>query len=515
MTPELWAEIRRLSKIEALSVSEVARRMRCDRRTVRAALASPSVPPARTLGPRPSQLDPYKPFIAKRLAEFPRISGVRLLKELKGQGYPGAITVLKDHLARLRPRSQEAFLRIETQPGEQAQVDWAHCGSIQIGSGWRKLSLFVMVLSWSRLMYAEFCLSQCLEDFLAAHWRAFQFFGGIPKKCLYDNLRSVVLARFGSDIRFNPRFMEFSGACLFEPRLCRPAHGNEKGKVESGIKYARSSFLDGRTPASWPQSQMDLSAWLIGTANVRLHGTTRVRPVDRFELEKPLLQPLPAHAPDTDIIRAVKATSQGLLKFDGNIYSVPSGFARQVLTLRAERTEIRLFSGHQRLAIHTRSFERGVIIENPAHYAGLLAAKKAAVHAKSHDQFLALGSASPTSQAIVESYLEGLVRSELHVFHHLRQILAMAGVFGRTEILQALAKALEFKAFGAPYLQNIVLQQRAARGLPEKTPVVIPAKPQWTQTVVEEQDLSLYDELFQDTPSDRTTPSSTTPSEDR
>ena len=174
--------------------------------------------------------------------------------------------------------------------------------------------------------------------------------------------------------------------------------------------------------------------------------------------------------------------------------------------LRADRTEVRLFSGHQRLAVHTRSFERGVVNENPAHYAGLLAAKKAAGHAKSHDQFLALGAASPASRAIVESYLEGLVRSELHVFHHLRQILAMAGVFGRTEILQALAKALQFKAFGAPYLQNIVLQQRAARGLKELTPVVVPANPQWTQAVVEEHDLGLYDDLFQNDPPDRTTP---------
>jgi transposase len=507
MTPELWAEIRRLSKVEELAKSEIARRLRINRRTVTHALTSETVPPIRgPLEVRRSHLDPYKPFIQKRLVEFPRISAVRLLAEIKGQGYPGGLTVLKDYLGTLRPRLPEAFLRIETQPGEQAQVDWAHCGAIQIGSTWRKVSLFVMVLSWSRLMYAEFCLSQCLEDFLGAHWRAFQFFGGLPRKCLYDNLKSVVLARFGSEIRFNPRFMEFSGACLFEPRLCRPAHGNEKGKVESGIKYARSSFLDGRVPCSWPQMQMDLSDWLKGTANVRLHGTTRVRPIDRFELEKPLLHPLPEHAPDTDIVRAVKATSQGLVKFDGNQYSVPSGFAGQVLTLRAERTEIKLYSGIQRLAVHTRSFERGVVVENPAHYAGLLAARKAAHHAKSHDQFLALGRGSPAAQGMVEAYLEGLVQSELQVFHHLRQILEMAGVFGRTEILQALAKALEFKAFGAPSLQNIVTQQRVARGLAEKTPIVIPAKPEWTQAVVEEQDLQLYDDLFETPSSERKIP---------
>jgi transposase len=506
MEAEIWANIRRLAKIEKLSQSEIARRLRLDRKTVRMALRAQTAPPVRDRVGRSSHLDPYKPFIEKRLAEFPRISGVRLLAELKRQGYPGAITVLKDYLSTLRPRIQEAFLRIETQPGEQAQVDWAHCGAIQIGSAWRKLSLFVMVLSWSRLMYAEFCLSQSLEDFVAAHWRAFSFFGGIPKKCLYDNLRSVVLARHGADIRFNPRFMEFAGACLFEPQLCRPAHGNEKGKVESGIKYARSSFLDGRAIVPWPQLQMDLSEWLRVTANARLHGTIRVRPSDRFALEKPLLQPLPAHAPDTDILRAVKATSQGLIKFDGNQYSVPSGFSGQVLTLRAKRTDVLLFSGIKRLASHTRSFERGLVIENPAHYAGLLALKKAAGHAKSHDQFLALGRGSPAAQNLVETYLEELVRSELNVFHHVRQILDMAGVYGRTEILQALAKALEFKAFGAPYLQNIVLQQRAARGCPEKSPIVIAGKPQWTETVVEEQDLGLYDALFQDPPTARKTP---------
>ena len=200
MEAEIWANIRRLAKIEKLSQSEIARRLRLDRKTVRVALRAQIAPPTRQRMGRSSHLDPYKPFIEKRLAEFPRISAVRLLAELKGQGYPGAITVLKDYLSTLRPRIQEAFLRIETQPGEQAQVDWAHCGVIQIGSAWRKLSLFVMVLSWSRLMYAEFCLSQSLEDFVAAHWRAFSFFGGIPKKCLYDNLRSVSSARHGAEI---------------------------------------------------------------------------------------------------------------------------------------------------------------------------------------------------------------------------------------------------------------------------------------------------------------------------
>ena len=500
MTPEIWAEIRRLSKIEQLGISEIARRVMLDRKTVRAALRSETGPPVRqNLATRPSRLDPYKPFIGKRLKEFPRISAVRLLRELKPLGYPGAVTVLKDYLATLRPRVQEAFFRIETQPGEQAQVDWANCGTLRFGNTWRKLSVFVMVLGYSRMMYAEFSLSQCLEDFLAAHWRAFHFFGGIPKKCLYDNLRSVVLSRVGTDIRFNPRFMEFAGVCLFEPVLCRPAHGNEKGKVENGIKYLQGSFLDGRDRnVPWPLWSADLGTWLSQVANVRIHGTTRARPSDRFELERPLLQGLPAHEPDTSIVRSVQAASQCLVKFDGNRYSVPFQWVGKALTLKATRTEVQVFAGAQRLALHGRSFERGLVIENPAHYQGLLATKKAARAAKITDQFLALAHPSQEARAALDAYLRGLSHGELHAFHHLQKILEMAALYGRTEILQAITQALQFKAFGSSYLENIVTQQRAQRGLKDVSPIMIPAKPDWTRETIEEQDLGLYDDLFKD-----------------
>jgi transposase len=500
MTPEIWAEIRRLAKVEGLSNSEIARRLRLNRRTVIKALASETAPPSRqTPPPRPSRLNPYKPFIQKRLQEFPRISSVRLLRELKPLGYPGAITVLKDYLATLRPRTQEAFFRIETKPGEQAQVDWANCGSLRFGNTWRKLSVFVMVLSHSRMMYAEFSLSQCLEDFLAAHWRAFQFFGGIPRKCLYDNLRSVVLARYGTDIRFNPRFMEFAGVCLLEPVLCRPGHGNEKGKVENGIKYLQGSFLDGRDRTiPWPLWSVDLGRWLSEVANVRIHGTTRARPIDRWELERPLLQTLPAQAPDTDVVRSVQAASQCLVKFDGNRYSVPFQWVGKALTLRASRTDVQIFAGTQRLARHARSFERGLVIENPAHYQGLLATKKAARAAKITDQFLALAYPSEEARSALDRYLQGLIQSELHLFHHLQKILDMAALYGRTEVLQAVTHALPFNAFGSSYLENIITQQRALRGLKEVSPIVIPAKPDWTKETVEEQDLGLYDELFKE-----------------
>lgn len=497
MNSEIWAQIRRLSAIDRLSISEISRHLRLDRKTVRRALRSEQAPPARApAAAKPAKLEPFKHYLRSRLTEFPKIKATRLFTELQRIGYHGGITMLRDHLATMRPSAKEAFLRIETQPGEQAQVDWANCGSIRIGSALRRLSAFVMVLSYSRMTYIELTLSQCLEDFLGAHWRAFQFFGGIPRKLVYDNLKSVCLARLGADIRFNPRFLEFSGACLFEPVLCRPARGNEKGKVESGIHYFRTSFMDGRPLESWPLLRSELDAWIREVANVRLHRTTRQRPVDRFEGERPLLQPLPPQESDIAIPRPVKATSTARVHFDGNAYTVGYTHAYKLLTLKASTFDVRVFDGAKLLATHARSYERGVVVENPAHFEGLLAAKKAARAAKATDRFLALAGASEESKAALAAYIKGLLHADLNLHHHLDELLRMADLYGRTEVLQAVRQALEHGAFGAHYLKNIVLQQRLARGLQEPAPLRLASKPHLADVSVEEQDLALYDDLF-------------------
>jgi len=497
MNSELWAQIRRLSAIDHLSISEISRHLRLDRKTVRRALRCEQAPPARSpAAAKPAKLDAFKHYLRGRLAEFPKIKATRLFDEIQRIGYQGGITMLRDHLAALRPSAREAYLRIETQPGEQAQVDWANCGGIRIGSALRKLSAFVMVLSYSRMLYVELTLSQCLEDFLGSHWRAFQFFGGIPRKLVYDNLKSVCLARLGADVRFNPRFLEFSGACLFQPVLCRPARGNEKGKVESGIHYFRGSFMEGRPLTSWPQLRSDLGHWLRGTANVRVHRTTRQRPIDRFEDERPLLQRLPAQEPDISIPRPVKATSSARVHFDGNAYTVPYAHAYKLLTLKASTFEVKVFDAAKLLATHPRSYERGVVIENPAHFEGLLAAKKAARAAKATDRFMTLAGASEESKAALAAYLKGLVHADLNLHHHLAQIIEMANLYGKTEVLGAIHQSLQHAAFGAPYLKNIVFQQRLARGLQEPAPLRLASKPHLAEVSVEEQDLALYDDLL-------------------
>ena len=193
MNAELWAEIKRLYAIEKVPIAVIAQRLRLDRKTVRRAIQSDRLPVVTRTIQTPSCLEPFKPYIADRLKTYPHLPATVLVRELKKQNYPGSLRILQRHLKTIRSKPKEVFLRIETPPGEQAQCDWANCGSVLIGKAWRKLSAFVMVLSYSRLMFVEFTLSQCLEDFLQCHINAFRAFGGVPKKILYDNLKAVVL----------------------------------------------------------------------------------------------------------------------------------------------------------------------------------------------------------------------------------------------------------------------------------------------------------------------------------
>jgi len=493
MDAELWASIRRLYEVEKLSKSAIAARLHVHRQTVRRALASPQGPPvdARKPACKPGKVDAYDGYLGRRLKEYPELSAAKLLIELRRMGYEGGYTILKEHLRTLRPEKPKAFLRLETQPGEFGQVDWANVGTIRIGNATRKLSCFVMVLSHSRMMYAELTLSQCLEDFLAAHVSAFRFFGGVPKKINYDNLKTVVLSRWGREIRFQPKFMDFAGCYLFEPVPCTVRAAWEKGKVESGIKYVRSSFLEGRPLLDLPTLRRDLAAWLEGQANVRIHGTTRERPLDRFENERPLLQSLPAVDYDCAIVCSPGASSQALVQFQTNRYSVPHRHAHKTLTLKATGQTVCIYDGAQLLATHPRSYEKYRVFEQPEHYAGMLAQRKKARAAKQVEEFLALG-------PLCAEYLKGLSEAELSLPAHLDKILECVRDFGKPEALAAIAHALQFRAFGAAYVRNIILQRRAARGQSAPQPVILTKKPDWSNVAVEETDLGLYDELFSD-----------------
>jgi len=281
--------------------------------------------------------------VRARLREYPDISAARLLTELRAAGYGGGYTALKEVLRELRPRSVEAFLRRETEPGQEAQVDWGSFGMLDWDGARRPLSCFVRVLGYSRMLFLSFTVSQRMEDFLRGHVEAFQFFGGVPHRILYDNLRSVVLARSGTTVRFHPRFTEFAGVHLFEPRPCGVRKPHEKGKVERAIQYIRSSFFDGRSFDGLHDLNAQAARWRDEIANRRLHASTRAHPIDLFPRDHSQLLPLPARPFDTDVVLALRSTQQCLVHFDGNAYSVPFQSASRALLLRATSSRISVF----------------------------------------------------------------------------------------------------------------------------------------------------------------------------
>lgn len=295
-------EIRILHR-QGLSVREIARRTGHSRNTVERYLQSDDVPRYTPRPPVAGKVAPHEAWLAERVrSALPdRISAVVLLRELRERGYDGGITILREHLARLRPSVvPELVVRFETEPGRQMQVDWA-----VMRRGGDPLSVFVAVLGHSRAAYVEFVTDERLESLLACHEAAFAFFGGTPREALYDNMRTVVVGRdaYGPGLhRFQPGFRDFAHHYGFVPRLCRPYRAATKGKVERFIRYLRQDFwvplesrlrplglrLDAAT------ANVEVRGWLRDVANRRVHATTGQVPAEALAEERAALLPLAA-----------------------------------------------------------------------------------------------------------------------------------------------------------------------------------------------------------------------------
>ena len=304
-----FQRIQHLHRVEQLTVAQIALAMAMDARTVRRWLDEPQFR-ARATPARPSKLDPYKAYI-RRLLEHHPYSAVQLLNRLREAGYDGGVTIVKDYVQRVRPVllvRAPAFLTLHFAPGECAQVDWGHYASVNVGNTRRRLSFFVMVLCYSRLMYLEFTVSQTMEHFLGCHVNAFEAFAGrVPAKIMVDNLKSAVLQRsVGQAPVFNPRYADFARHHRFEIAPCNVRAGHEKGRVEAGVGYVKKNFLAGLDIPDFRALNPAARQWLDSVANVRIHGETHKRPLDLFALERDQLRPLPELLYDIGAVHTVR-----------------------------------------------------------------------------------------------------------------------------------------------------------------------------------------------------------------
>lgn len=241
--------------------------------------------------PQPTKLDPYKDIILTRLQEFPKLTAMRLFQEVQAAGYPGSYTQVKVYVRKVRPRPpSEPLVRFETPPGHQAQVDLAY-----FSLPWGRRYALIVVLGYSRLLWLRFVPKQDMNTLFRGLEAAFEFFGGVPKEVLFDQMKSVILKDLrydGGPLVENPEFLRFAHHWGFRPRACRPYRAKTKGKVERPIRYLRESFFYGRTFTSDSDLNHQAEHWLTTVANVRTHATLKQRPIDRFAEEKDLLRPL-------------------------------------------------------------------------------------------------------------------------------------------------------------------------------------------------------------------------------
>jgi transposase len=486
--PEQVAEIRRLFFAEHWRVGTIATQLGRHPDTIRRALATERF--ARPATPRPSLLDPYHPFLQETLQRYPRLRATRLFEMVRQRGYPGSVVHLRRLVRTLRPRpAAEAYLRLTVLPGEQAQADWGAFGTVRIGHATRRLSAFVLVLSWSRALHAVFTLDESLESFLRGHVDAFTTLGGVPRAVLYDNLRSAVLERQGDAIRFHPRLLELCGHYHFVPRACAVARANEKGRVERAIQYLRAGFFMARTFRDVDDLNAQFRQWRDTVAHARRVPGDRTRTVaEALEDERARLLPLPAHPFPTDLVRVVTSGKTPYIRFDRNWYSIPHTLVRMPLTLVADPETVRLFHGTGEVACHLRSYDADFTTEARDHLQGLVAAKRQAAGLTRRDR---LRQAVPAIAALFERLA---VQGE-PLGPHATRLLRLLDDYGATELAAAVETALLRDAPGAGAVAHLLEQRRRARGQRPPVPVVLPDDPRIRDLDVPSHSLESYDAL--------------------
>jgi transposase len=494
--PELQAEILRLYHAERWRVGTIAAQLHVHHDVVERVLQNEGGE-LRPAAPRPSMADPFVPFIRATLEKYPRLRASRLYVMVRERGYTGGPDHFRAVVRRHRPQPPaEAYLRLHTLPGEQAQVDWGHFGKLVIGRAQRALLAFVLVLSWSRQIFLRFFLGGAMADFLRGHVAAFEFLAGVPRVLLYDNLKSAVIERVDLAIRFNPQLLALAGHYRFLPRPVAVARGNEKGRVERAIRFIRDRFFAARAFRDLEDLNRQALAWCLGEAADRPWPDDRRQTVRQaLDAERPRLLALPDNPFDTEECLAVQLRRTPYVRFDRNDYSVPHTTVRmrpRMLVVRATTTSVRILDDTDVVATHARSFSSGERIENPDHVQALVDEKRTARGARGMDR---LHRTVPSSKQLFQQIAErgGNLGSTTY---RLRLLL---DAHGPSALEQAVAEAL---AQGVPHLgaiRHLLDRRRHERGLPPPLPLVLPDKARARDLTVRPHSLADYQKL-QETP---------------
>jgi transposase len=485
---ERVAEVLRLGLVEGVSVRAIARRLSMARKTVRRILGRHPMPAKPAAPRRGSILDPYESHVRAILDDTPEMLAPAVLERLRVLGYSGGLTIVRDRLRRMRPRGpREAFLTLDFAPGEAMQIDWADFGFAIPGIP-RRVSAFVAVLCYSRMLYIEFTLSQSMGSFLRCMERCARFYGGTTAVEIFDNMKTVVLSHTTTGTRFNPKFLEYARVRGgFDVRACNVRKANEKGDVERAIGYVRRRFWVGRRVRDLLDLNTQAAVWRDQFANGRVHEVTGKVPRLVFEHEeKKRLKPLSTVPFDTDDIEGVGVTKTFRIPFDRNRYSVPWRLVSQQVVVRANDDFVSVFLERKQVAEHRRSWDVGQDIEHPSHKKDLLAQKPRA----------AAGALPPALLGLADvgrDYFRVLAAGSRSVHRESVRLVFLVELFGAMATQSAMREVMRTGHVGAEYVEYVI---RHKRGLsPQPAPLRL-GNDALDAISLPEPDLSVYDQLF-------------------
>jgi transposase len=429
--------------------ARIANLLNLDKKTISKYLANPE--PERKKVQRPSLLDPFRAEIGELLNRDPQASAAVILQRLHAKGFTGKITIVRDYLATVRPKARRAFIRFESEPGEQCQVDWGHFGTIDYGNTARKLYCLALTESHSRMLYLEFGHSQSQQALHRGLWNGFTFFGGTTRELVHDNMLTAVIERDGLLVRYNTAFLDFLRRLKISPRACNRAAPHEKGKVEKGvIHYIRHNFWPLRTFADLDDLQRQADLWRDTVANVRIHATTGEKPVLRFQAKA--LTPIdPAVDLDWRDRATAKVHADFSVRFDGNAYTVPPWAVGRQVVIAADHRQVTIYYKTRIIAVHQRSWQRKQRIESPHHRQAALKGLRRQWASAEVAAFASLGEDA-------REYLEAIAQADIPLLKDTRRALALIDRYGPNAMLAAIRQALSHRALGASYLENILRQ---------------------------------------------------------
>jgi len=424
-------------------------------RGARAGQSAPA-PKARARG---SIVDPFEPVLKELLARYPNLTVERALQELRQRGFAGGYTVVRQRVRHLRPRPAPAPVpRFETEPSQQAQMDFGVYDLDFTREGRRRVYLFSYLLGYSRRQYLRWVESMDLRTTLREHVHAFHHLGGVARVCLYDNFKAVVLWHDTDGPLYNPKFLAFATHYGFRPQACRVRRPQTKGKCERKFFYVETSLLNGRTFDTLDHLNEVTRDWLANVADVRRLRDFKESPLERHAREQPYLLPLPAADFDTALMLYRHVNVEGFVAYRLNFYSVPWSYIGQVLPVRILDEEVIVYSisleevARHRLVPSTQSGVRQIVkshhpADDPKQRTLLL-----------RQRFAELG-------PIAVQFLDGLLAKQTYGKLQAQQLLALLAHYQRDDVLQALERAVRFGAFSLAAMRRILAAQARPKRL--------------------------------------------------